>query len=753
MKYFLVFIIALGAFSVRFFLYDDHVIMPDGKVVFRDTDSYYHMRRAEWTAANYPEIPYEDKYLYFPDKGTICWSGGYDLVLGSLFKIGEISGLTRDSIEILISFINPVLSFCTVFLIFSIASMLFGTGAGYLSSVIFAVFPPHILYSGYGNVDHHTAIALLIAGIAYSLVKAFISGASRKWLFITGCIIGVSHFFHSGFVLTSLIIIFVMAVSFVILKIKKHEDPGILLRKFRIIFASSSITTFIFSLSTPQGRSFEIHFWIFSMFHVLIPLSGWLLSEIFLTGVKQGRTRSIVSSIVLIIIFAAASLHGNLIPALVEGFNYTSGNYWFLGLQSESKSPLQYGLLQIFRWFTPLILIIPLYLIYISVKSIIEFEKKPELLIVILYGMIIIATGFFQFVFTPNASVFLAVFFGACISLISASVTKLLMKLFRVESDTFKNSSGLFFSLLILVPCLIPVYDDLSRLPGTSMVQLHKRDADAISRYLFSISDKTDGFFSKIETPQYSIFANRDTGHQIIYRAQRPVVVNPFGAPPSFIGHTRDFAKFALSEDPAEALKILQKYRVQYLINDPITLGEVRYYASLNGEQVEKYFTEQNSVTDLKSGYFKTMNTRLFWHDGSSMFIDQSSVEAIHYLKLLYESRSVMTLSGKQFPKYKLYQVVKGAIITGKTEPKTQVKCSIKLRTNTGRIFDFRTQAMSDIYGDFFIQFPYSTEINSKTGVIPVRKILIETARGKFFADLKESDVIEGKIVQAGPQE
>jgi hypothetical protein len=60
---------------------------------------------------------------------------------------------------------------------------------------------------------------------------------------------------------------------------------------------------------------------------------------------------------------------------------------------------------------------------------------------------------------------------------------------------------------------------------------------------------------------------------------------------------------------------------------------------------------------------------------------------------------------------------------------------------------------MSDIYGDFFIQFPYSTEINSKTGVIPVRKILIETARGKFFADLKESDVIEGKIVQAGPQE
>ena len=60
--------------------------LQDGKktIAFAGPDSYYHMRRAQLIANNYPSLPYRDNYLFYPKEGLIPWAGGFDIFLGTI---------------------------------------------------------------------------------------------------------------------------------------------------------------------------------------------------------------------------------------------------------------------------------------------------------------------------------------------------------------------------------------------------------------------------------------------------------------------------------------------------------------------------------------------------------------------------------------------------------------------------------------------------------------------------------------------
>ncbi|MBF0362430.1 MAG: hypothetical protein HQK49_15540 [Oligoflexia bacterium] len=721
-------------------------------VTFTDPDSYYHMRRAEWTKENYPHTLSEDNYIYYPGKGIVHWPGGFDLLLGSILKITSLFTQNTNNkllTEQIISFFNPTLSVITMIIIFIMFKRYWGIFPALLSTTMISISNAHINYSAYANVDHHTINAFFVLIIALLMYGGFSTTTTnttttktRAHIITLGTAVGLFQFFHVSFANVNIFFILLLLIT-IPLRLLTNE----LNSKLKLYFFTTTISIFLFSLTSSYGRQFLIEFEILSLFHVLIPLLGLLISLCFeiYKGTKTNNKLNIVAAIIIATIFIFSITYGHLFKNIIDGIRYTMGDNWFFGLSSESKSPFYHGIYTVFVNYSFFIIFIPFIYLYLLYQI---FKGKMNLSTIITpsYTILIIITGLYQLMFSPNAVIALTIFFSATIAYLFSINNE--RKNENKNKNKNKNKIFRFTIILLSIICIIPMIPKFSaHAQQKKFYALYLQDTNTFASYLKKISPPTSGFFDQTKKPEYSIMANRDLGHLIIYRAQRPIITSPFAAPHYFINFSKDFARFELAQTPEEGKKYLDKHLSKYVINSPLQPDEIKYYANLINYDWRELLEIKNNYHQ-KDKFFTMLNARLYAYDGSSMLLNAKVIKAVDYLRLLYESDLKIFYFGELVSRLHLYEVVKAATIVGSNaRAGAFVNVYLKMQSNAGRTFIYSNFTFADKNGNWSLKFPYPSEINYSIGIIPLDKVKVEIAGETSDVDISERDVILGQTI------
>lgn len=701
-------------------------VRGDGTVTL-DYDSYYHLRRAQWTSANYPGMLWSDYYSYYPEKGAIHWPPGYDFALGSLVKAMELAGFSQKEWELALCFLNPALAIITIMLVFLLAKKLFGPWAGLLAAAMLAWSPPHTVYSNFGNVDHHGAIALAVATIALLLLRC-LEKPTLLGPILLGVFLGLCHLIHPAFIISSILLslLFVTLSCLWALSKKVNEEH---LLAFDRIFLSATCSTFLAVMTTPFGRSFALSYEMLSLLHYAAPLAGYFLtrSVVLLLAARQKRLSlaAAASWLASALLLSAILLATPAASCLAKGFSFAGQSL----LAGESLSVFSLGAKKITSLFSPLFFALPLYVLFLLCS----LRRNAASFAAVFYCAGTGAAGCLQYSFSPNAAVFTAVFSGGMAVFLAARAKLITGRPVAILVYAATASCGLFY--------LAPEYSRTVRL----------MEMDSLCRQLREISPETGGYLEPGVKPGYSVFTHWDFGNSVILRARLPVNLSNFGPLSFFMGHFADYARFELSTDPVQAREILRKYDAAYLITQPLGVGQLSYYAELLGMPVSDIFVSRGGRNVPLERFSMLMNTRLAQRDATPFSIKGRTVRGVPYLRLLHESEICLPakLEGVEMPlpAFKLFQVVEGAVLWGKCAPGTLVTASLEILKNTGREFTYADYARAGSDGNWSIRFPYPTSADPRIRTVAMGKLLLSAAGNTTLMDLPEEAVLKGRTI------
>jgi asparagine N-glycosylation enzyme membrane subunit Stt3 len=255
-----------------------------------------------------------------------------------------------------------------------------------------------------------------------------------------------------------------------------------------------------------------------------------------------------------------------------------------------------------------------------------------------------------------------------------------------------------------------PVFAAISFQSGT----LPSPDVYASYEWLRDSTEATSYFFEPTKKPEYGVMSFWHNGHYIIYISQRPAVVTNFGADtPHF-----DISNiFVLSQTEEEANQILRDYNVRYIYCD-YSPAYILYSAKYLNRDIREYFDVYHmqmqrgvpgSAMFIKEKGVKTFYYRLSKFNGCGVYFqDTTFIEPIRHSRMIYASPSQMI---------KIYEFVEGAILKGKTNPRTPVIAEVDV--NLQHIsFTWSDSLLSNTQGVFVVTCPYSTD------TIPARIIV-----------------------------
>jgi len=227
--------IAAVAFFIRVYPHFNQVFTADG-VFFMDTDCWYHLRMAEYTAAHYPQVMTWDYYAEYPTGAAPYFR---PLLSYLIATIGMIAGLGHPSAGLLHTigaWLPPVFFLAVIPLVYWLAVLVFKNQfVGYLGAALAAVMPSELLHrSVLGFTDQHILEVIFGLLIIISLVKL---EQTKKyiWLLLLGGSLGLMLLTWTGAIIWVGIVVLWLAVSFIIFRPKL----------FLPIFAFLGIGTFL----------------------------------------------------------------------------------------------------------------------------------------------------------------------------------------------------------------------------------------------------------------------------------------------------------------------------------------------------------------------------------------------------------------------------------------------------------------------------------------------------------------------------
>ncbi|MFQ6120616.1 MAG: PQQ-binding-like beta-propeller repeat protein, partial [Methanosarcinales archaeon] len=263
---------------------------------------------------------------------------------------------------------------------------------------------------------------------------------------------------------------------------------------------------------------------------------------------------------------------------------------------------------------------------------------------------------------------------------------------------------------------------------------------------------------------EYGVMSWWDYGNWIVYVGNRPAVSNNFQ-----VG-INDAAQFFTSEG-LDGTAILDKRKVRYIIVDTAMGygyrdrlgGKYESIAKIAGKDISDYYYSFFMPTPhgtegvvyikrllLNYKYYNTTYAKLYYFDASSATTSlMDNVNGIGHYRLIYESKNTDT-ELTEIKKVKIFEYVKGAIITGHTYPNVYVEVFIPIKTNRNRVFNYTIGTQSDQSGIFNITVPYATK-NHPYNTTPIDNwtISINGIASKKVV-VTEDDIMHGNIIEVG---
>ena len=255
------------------------------------------------------------------------------------------------------------------------------------------------------------------------------------------------------------------------------------------------------------------------------------------------------------------------------------------------------------------------------------------------------------------------------------------------------------------------------------------------------------------DTGGYGIMCPWAMGFHVLYLAHRPPLAdNAFcGGTEPHCGLNRSI-HFFFSLTEMEATGIMDHLQGRYVITiergpyDPLTLRRISFLGRDSAEFYEIVEKDDGSrVARLMPAFLSLTNTRLHDYDGSAMA--GTDIRAMERFRLVHETpTTALTLGARELKRFKVFEYVRGALLTGHTDPGADVTAEVAVRTNQGRTFIYRTTTVSDESGRFSLRVPYSTEaVPYETA--PLTSYTVGTETISTHVRVSEDDVRSGAEV------
>jgi oligosaccharyl transferase (archaeosortase A-associated) len=737
---FLIILISLIGLMIRLLTYPQ--VFEQGRIVFLETDPYYHMWRVFSFIDTFPKTFFFDRFINYPYGALIGWPPLFDQMIAIVSLILGFGKPGMHLVESVGALMPVALGIFSIITVYFVANEIFNERVALFSSLLTAVLPAHVQISFLGFTDHHIAEVLLSIAAYLFFIRSLNNSSFKQAIrpaMISGIIIGISLLTWQGAPIFAGILLSYAVIQF-ILDRRRNNSSNYLIFTGTVSFLTAILVNLIFYIWTPWQHSITPG--ILSYFQpiflaicaIIIVLMGYLS---YLMRCQKWYyylllTILLFTSIFFLLNAGAADLnHG-----ILTNIGYLLRDAPVLKQITEAQ-PLFYtydGTFLGWQFFTNPVWNAFTFSFYFAIIGLIWFlfiymfrkDMDKGKLFFVVWTLIALVLTLSQRRFAYTLAINVAISSGFFVDEIVQKVRSFLSR-----QNFKKNIPSLiyaFFILFLVVPNIAMSYE-LSKYPP--------KPSDDWYDSLIWLKDNTPEIKNEQE---YGIMTWWDYGNWILYIAKRPVVSNNFQ-----IGGD-EAARFYVEQNETLANAIMDRRNARYVImdyrmglnmfkqGDQLFLQGAFFAVSSFADKNISLYLDQNNLPN--QNYSETMYARMHVFDGNGL----------KNYRMIYESQEThYDLFGKPTKNIKIFEYVKGAKITGKASHGKEVQISGKIITNQGRIFDYLQEGRTDQKGYFELTVPYSKE--SPYGTRLLKNYELRISNTTLSMDVTENDVINGNTI------
>jgi len=735
-------VLATGAIFIRALGFE-YVFVGD-EVVFPPADPQYHLRRAFFTMAQFPDVLLFDPYINFPGGAPVPWPPLFDWLLGAG---GWLAGGATADLEIVAAWAPPVCAALAMWPLYLAGRQLSSRRVGLVAGLFLAVLPISVVYTRVGNADHHGAVALIGAWLLYCLLALVDPAASRaRMIGLAGLLTVLS----SMMLLTwhgSLLYLAPAEGLLLMAGLLSGRSQLLAMQAGSAFLAGCGVGAWLLLSPVPLGGLYSSI--ALSRLHVLA------LGAVFVTAGSLGCLIKLgwANTIPRRIFWASALVSGLgltifLLPGPREGLEFA---YQFLTLSDEvgastgEQTPLfsmgerlqgppawrSWGL---FAYALPGI---PFAAWFALRKPTNQPGARAAGWLLFAWGGFFCLLASLQRRYGNDAAPAAALLFALLLCGLSDGLISIVGRRFRP-----RLASGLALGLPALIvligfwPAWRSIY--VPRATASWAAWQHPAQAEGAASQSIAATlhqfagqvrawtPETSGYAESGRGPEYGIIAHPNLGHALQYRARRATATDPFWW---YIGRENwdRTESFFQAKTEAEALALARVLKGRYLVTMP----------------------------DLAPG---TIAARLHARDGQSEDVTPS----LHHFRLVGElPRGGLSIGAlferrsEQAIPYKLFEIVPGAVIELSAPPGTRVAAEAQIQVRDGRRFNYRTVGHADEAGRARLRVAYPTRSEDggplvsgaeAVGAYRIRAGQLQLPRIR----VSENAVREGRVLQGG---
>ncbi len=723
-------IIILISIIIRLFTYLQ--VFEQGRIVFLETDPYYHMWRVFSYIGIFPETFLFDPYINYPYGATVGWPPLFDQGIALVSIIAGFGKPDIHIVELTGAFMPVMLGIFSVIAVYYIAKEIFNERIALYSSILLAVMPAHAQVSFLGFTDHHIA-EVLLSVLAYLFFLRSLRG-SHRYAILSGIFIGISLLTWIGAPIFIGILLSYSVLQFILDK-KSDVSSNYIVTTGTISFSVALLIMLVFYLWTPwQQIITTATLSYFQLIYLVISVALILFFGTISSFMKRQKWYfyPILIGILTIFLLLLLSLS---IPSFYQsisgGIGYLLRDAPVLKQISEAQ-PLFYtydGTFLGWQWDKNPVWYSFTFSFYVAIIGFAWFLYSHRKgidngkLFFATWTLLNLTLALFQRRFTYMLAINIAILVGFFIYEILEKTRSS-----RSHNKMMTFAVSIIFIFVLFIPNIAVSYE-LSGSPP--------KPSDDWYDSLVWLKENTPDTGNN---PQYGIMTWWDYGNWVLYISKRPVVANNFQ-----IGGD-EAAKFYVADNETLANSIMDTRKARYVVvdrrmglnkftqgNQLVIMGTFFAIAGFADKDITQYLDNNN----LPNGkYFQTMYARMHVLDGNGL----------RNYRMIFESNETNPdLFNKPARNIKFYEYLKGAKISGNASPGKIVSISATITTNQKRSFDYIQETNADATGYFEFIVPYSNNSMYETRLM--KDYTLKYDNSTHSIKVFENDVMNGNTI------
>jgi hypothetical protein len=376
----------------------------------------------------------------------------------------------------------------------------------------------------------------------------------------------------------------------------------------------------------------------------------------------------------------------------------------------EETAPIWTQWWDAMSYLSPLVIILPPFVAWEAWRAFSRRSGEPERALVHLCALMFMVLAFMQFRHKVHWVPF------AALSMVSGG-----RLLYRALTKRFAEAR--WVPLLFVLGSLGIFYKPLTWLLEVTLGRAGSAQVLDACDYIRTHSPRVPAY-ARDARPEWSVLGAWDVGKTIAGVCERPSLGSADAYGPQLEG-VLDLMRFFTTRDPAEGTRILDAYRVRYVLLPPQGIKHWEASIAMLGLDRKSMISASDRLTDQAAA---SLYFRLYQFDGTAVGAGTTRLPALRELRLVHESRAELGASPA-----KVFERVPGVYLTAQLSPRSPAIVEADIATDGGRRIAYRDFESADASGRLRVRFPY-------LGPVTVR-----APGGRYRAHVRPTD--SGEVV------